>query len=581
MKSEYRILRFLKPYWHWVALAPLLMTVEVAMDVLQPRLVQRIVDEGIANLDLPLVLHTGLLMVCLAAIGAIGGIGNGIFASITVQSFGADLREALFRKTQSLSFANLDELETGSLITRLTNDVAQVQEAIHVLMRILIRAPLLMIGSLTMAVLTCPELAFLPLTLMPALAAVVIWILRKATPMYALVQERLDGVNETTRENLSGVRVVKAFVRGDREIRRFSQANNALMEQSVLVARAVARALPMMMLFMNAGVVGVLWFGGVGVSHGQMQVGQIIAFINYLMITLFSLMMVSMLVVQVARAKASAKRILEVFDSEPKVADRPGARREFEPHGRISFANVAFHYNGPASDHALREVSFEVAPGQTVALLGATGAGKSTLAHLIPRFYDATEGRVSIDGVDVRDIAQEELRRSIGIALQETVLFRGSIRDNIRYGRPEASQEEVAAAARAAQAHDFIMALPDGYDTLVGQRGVNLSGGQKQRIAIARALLVKPAVLILDDSTSAVDVETEARILDALAEETRSCARILIAQRISTVLHADTILVLDEGRIVAKGTHDELLASSPVYREIHESQLGNGGAMHG
>jgi len=311
-----------------------------------------------------------------------------------------------------------------------------------------------------------------------------------------------------------------------------------------------------------------------------MHVGQIIAFVNYLMITLFSLMMVSMLVLQLARAMASARRIQEVLDSEPEVQDRPGALRDFVPQGRVAFENVTFSYDGDRSAPVLKGVSFVAEPGQTVALLGTTGVGKSSLVNLIPRFYDVTAGRVTIDGVDVRDVEQDALRRRIGIALQETVLFSGTIRDNIRYGRPDASEEEVIAAARAAQAHDFIMSFPEGYDTNLGQRGVNLSGGQKQRIAIARALLVEPAVLILDDSTSSVDVETETRIQAGLEDLTHHSTRLVIAQRISTVLEADKILVLDEGRIAAEGTHRELLASSPIYREIYESQLGNGVTPH-
>ena len=339
--------------------------------------------------------------------------------------------------------------------------------------------------------------------------------------------------------------------------------------------------MPFMMLTMNLGVVAVLWFGGVQVTRGGMQLGQIIAFVNYLTTTLFSLMMVSMLVIMVARAEASATRIQEVLLSQATVQDRPDARQIQAPQGRIAFENVTFSYNGNGCDAVLKGVNFTAEPGQTVALLGTTGAGKSSLVHLIPRFYDVTGGRVTFDGLDIRKLDQESLRKSIGMALQETVLFSGTIRDNIRYGKPEASDEEVWAAARAAQAHDFIMSFPEGYDTEVGQRGVNLSGGQKQRIAIARALLVQPAVLILDDSTSAVDVETETKIQDALENLMRGRTSFVIAQRISTVLTADKILVLDDGRIAAEGTHAELLASSPIYRDIYTSQLGNGATVNG
>ncbi|MBN1921918.1 MAG: ABC transporter ATP-binding protein [Anaerolineae bacterium] len=581
MKSTFQLLRFLKPYRFWALIAPVLMMLEVAMDLMQPRMIARIVDEGIAQLNLPLVYQTGGLMIGLALIGALGGMSNGFFAVRAVQGFAADLREALFRKVQELSFANLEELEIGQLVTRLTNDVTQVQQAIYMTLRMMIRAPLLLIGSLIMAIITSPQLIFIPLILMPLELLVVIWFINKATPLYTRVQEKLDAVNSVVQENLAGVRVVKAFVRKAHEEQRFGNANNALVGQTLIVARLSAATMPFMMLTMNLGVVAVLWFGGVEVTQGGMQIGQIIAFVNYLTTTLFSLMMVSMLVIMVARAEASATRIQEVLLSKPKVQDEPDARQVQAPKGHIAFENVSFSYNGNGCDPVLKGVSFTAEPGQTVALLGTTGAGKSSLVHLIPRFYDVTGGRITLDGVDIRQLDQESLRRSIGMALQETVLFSGTIRDNIRYGRPEASEEEVIAAAQAAQAHDFVMNFPEGYDTEVGQRGVNLSGGQKQRLAIARALLLQPAVLILDDSTSAVDVETETKIQTTLEGLMQNRTSFVIAQRISTVLTADKILVLDDGRIAAKGTHTTLLASSPIYRDIYNSQLGNGGNVNG
>jgi ATP-binding cassette subfamily B protein len=580
MNSGSKLTGFLKPYWRWIALAPLLMTLEVVMNLMQPRLIQTIVDEGIAHLNLNLVIQTGVLMMVLTVIGALGGMSNGIFAEMTVQGFGADLRQFLFRKVQTFSFGNLDELDTGQLITRLTNDVTQVQEAILMILRMLVRAPLLLIGSLVMAIVTSPQLAFLPLVLMPIELAAVLWVINRATPMYTKVQERLDGLNEVMQENLAGVRVVKAFVRAAHEEARFKTANENLTNQSVKAARTVAIMPSFMMLTMNVGIVSVLWFGGIQVTQGNMHIGQIIAFVNYLMTTLFSLMMVSTMVIQLARAEASAKRIQEVMDRQPDVQNCAGARNDLPNQGRVTFENVGFSYKGEGCEPVLKGVSFTAEPGQTVALLGTTGAGKSSLVHLIPRFYDTTSGRVSVDGVDVRDLDQEALRRKVGVALQETVLFSGTIRDNIRYGRPEASEEEVVAAAKAAQAHDFILGLPESYDTQVGQRGVNLSGGQKQRIAIARAVLIKPAILILDDSTSAVDVETEARIQAALDQLMQHSTTFVIAQRISTVLAADKILVLDDGQIVAEGTHRQLLASSPIYREIYDSQLGNGVTAH-
>jgi ATP-binding cassette subfamily B multidrug efflux pump len=580
MKSTYKLAKYLKPYWQWAILAPLLMVLEVAMDLMQPRMIQRIVDEGIAQLDMTIVINTGLLMIGLALIGAVGGVGCTVFSELASQGFGADLRSVLFRKVQSLSFGNLDKLETGQLITRLTNDVTQIQEVVSMLLRIMVRAPLMLIGSLIMAVITSTRLALLLLVLAPLVLVVLSLVIRRAYPLFGQVQRKLDDLNTAMQENLAGVRVVKAFVRARHEIQRFQATNDGLMEQTVRAARTVAVAMPFMMLTLNLGVVGAIWFGGLQVPYGEMKVGQIIAFVNYLMRTLMSLMFVSMLVMRVARAQASADRIQEVLDSEPEIQNRPDSLATFAPQGRVIFEGVTFSYDGDGHDPVLKDVSFVAEPGQTVAILGATGSGKSSLIHLIPRFYDVTSGRVTIDGIDVRHVDKEALRRNIGIALQESVLFAGAIRDNICYGRPDATDEQVIAAAKAAQAHDFISEFPDGYDTILGQRGVNLSGGQKQRIAIARALLTQPAVLILDDSTSSVDVETETRIQDALEVLIAERTNFVIAQRISTVLNADKILVLDDGKIVAEGTHMELLASSPIYREIYESQLGNGVAAH-
>ncbi len=574
MNSLRKLATFLQPYRNLVILGPLLMFVEVTMDLMQPRLMETIVDVGIARLDMGIVVRTGLLMIGLALVGAIGGSGNTIVAVRVAQGFGADLRSALYRKVQSLSFGNLDQLETGHLVTRLTNDVTQVQEVVLILLRVLVRAPLMLIGSVIMATITSPRLALLLLVLAPILIGVLVAVARRAYPVFGAVQQQLDRLNTVIQENLAGVRVVKAFVRADYEQARFGTANDALMTQTIRAMQLIAIVAPVMMLALNVGVVGVIWFGGLQVTRGTLEIGQAIAFINYLLRTLTSLMMVAMLLMQVSRAQASADRIAEVIDSEPHVLDRPTARTNFAPQGRVAFDHVTFSYDG--EDRAvLRDITFTVEPGQTAAILGATGSGKSSLVHLIPRFYDVKAGQVTLDGVDVREVKQTTLRRNIGIALQESVLFSGTIRDNIRYGRPEATEEEVIAAARAAQAHDFITALPGGYDTQLGQRGINLSGGQKQRIAIARALLMQPAVLILDDSTSAVDIETEVEIQAALEELMRCRTSLVVAQRISTVLNADKILVLDEGRLVAEGTHFDLLASSPIYREIYESQLGN------
>jgi len=436
-----------------------------------------------------------------------------------------------------------------------------------------------LIGSLIMATITSPQLALVFVVLIPIVLAALIWIINRTFPMFSEVQHRLDQLNTVLQENLAGIRVVKAFARSDHELERFGRANDHLMEQNILAVRTSAVTMPFMMLTLNAGIVAVIWFGGLQVTVGGLQVGQLIAFINYLAQTLMSLMMISMLVMRFARAEASAERIQEVLDSRPDLAFQTQPADLVALRGRIVFDHVTFGYAANGHDPVLKDVSFVAEPGQTIALLGATGAGKSSLVNLIPRFYDVTAGCVTIDGVDVRAIDETMLRQTVGAALQESILFSGTIRDNIRYGRPDASDAEVIAAAKMAQAHEFTSNFPDGYETIVGQRGVNLSGGQKQRLAIARVLLAQPTVLILDDSTSAVDIETEARIQAALASLPEQPTQVVVAQRISTVLRADRILVLDDGRVVAEGTHSELLESSPIYREIYSSQMDTATAV--
>jgi ATP-binding cassette subfamily B protein len=575
MKTFKHLRIYLKPYWKQAVIAPLLMVVEVCCDLLLPRLLQTIVDKGVTQGDMALVVRTGLLMIGVTFVGAVGGIGCTLFAVRASMNFGADLRSAVYRKVQSLSFGNLDKIGTAELVTRLTNDVNQVQELLLMALRILVRAPLLVVGSLIMAVVTSPQLALLLAVLMPLLILMLVIVIRRAFPLYSLMQEKLDRVNEVIQENLSGVRVVKAFVRSDHEKQRFRKANEGLASTSIQAMNISVITMPFNILAINLGVVAVVWFGGIQTIHGTMTAGAIIAFVNYLRQALMSLMMVSMLMIRISRAQASGKRVADVLDSEPEVQDRPGAQQSsFKPQGRVVFDHVSFSYNG--GEPVLRDVSFVAEPGQMIALLGATGSGKSSLISLIPRFYDVNNGRVTIDGIDVRDIPQADLRAVIGVAQQEAVLFSGTIYDNIRQGDDHASEAEITAAAVAAQAHDFISALPDGYETQLGQRGVNLSGGQKQRLAIARALVRQPVILILDDSTSAVDVETESNIQAALTRIMHNRTSFIVAQRISTVLRADRILVLDDGRIAAEGTHRELMETSPIYREIYESQLGNG-----
>ncbi len=580
MRSIGRLLHFIRPYRLHALIALALLLGMVASDLLIPRLTQRIIDVGIANRDLNVILTTSLLMLGAAILAALFALGNNYFSVRVAQSFAHDIRNALVRKVQSFSFANLDELRTGNLITRSTSDVNMVQMIVMMSLRILTRAPVWIIGAIAMLILTSPRLALMVAAFFPVIGVFIVWFARKAQPMFGWVQEKLDRLNTVLQENLAGVRVVKAFVRERHEIERFDDANVELMEKNIRIMRLVALLLPLMVLILNFAVVGAIWIGGSATLAGEMTVGEVVASINYLSFAMFPLMMLAGMLGPIAAANASAGRILEVLDAEPDVFERAGARELNEPRGRIAFERVSFGYGKNGAEPVLRDVDFVAEPGETVAILGATGSGKSTLIHLIPRFYDVSGGRVTFDGIDVRDLRLHSLRSNVGIALQEAVLFGGTIRENITYGRADATEEEVREAAEAAQAAEFIEALSDGYDTTVGQRGVTLSGGQRQRIAIARALVVKPKVLILDDSTSAVDIETEVKLQDALdrliVEAQHRTTRFVVAQRISTVLLADKILVLDQGRIESCGTHAELLDRSSVYREIYNSQLGPG-----
>ncbi|MGI8482991.1 MAG: ABC transporter ATP-binding protein, partial [Thermomicrobiales bacterium] len=500
----------------------------------------------------------------------IGGMACGVFAILAAQHFGADVCGALFRKVQSLSFSNLDRLDTGQLVTRLTNDVTQVQDTVALMLRVMVRAPLLLVGSIVMAIFTSAQLSMLFLVLVPVVLVIVRWVFKKAFPLFKQVQKKLDGLNSLMQENLAGVRVVRAFARSPHEVKRFDKANTDLMGVNLAAVQFGAIVMPLMMLVVNFATVAVIWIGGIRVDQGGLQVGQLVAFSNYLMQSLMALLTVSMLIVRISRAEASAERIQEVLVSKPDIVDSEYLVTELPGAGRIEFDNVHFAY--PDTDgEVLEGVNFVAEPGQTVAILGATGSGKSTLVELIPRFYDVTAGRVLIDGIDVREIDQRTLRTKIGVALQEAILFSGTVRENIRYGRPDASEIEVVSAAKMAQADEFIRQLPERYDAMVGQRGVNLSGGQKQRLAIARALLPNPPILILDDSTSAVDVATESRIQEQL--RTLHQTRIVVAQRISTVIGADKILLLEGARIVAEGSHAQLLGKSPLYQAIYDSQM--------
>ena len=505
-------------------------------------------------------------------------LANNHLSIKAAMGFSADLRSAIFRKVQSFSYGNLDRLQTGNLIVRSTSDVRIITMVVTMSLRILARAPVWGLGAVIMIIVTSYRLALMLFAFMPIFLLLIWWFSRKAQGVFQLVQEKLDWLNTVLQENLAGVRVVKTFVRAEHEASRFDQANEALMVRTTHAAQLMAGFLPAMLMVLNLCVVGALWIGGAASISGKMTPGEVVAAVNYLSFALFPLLMMAGMLGPIAAANASAGRILEVLNEEPEVQGPENGVRLEHPQGRIAFEDVGFSYAGDGVEPVLSRVSFTAEPGETVAILGSTGSGKSTLIHLIPRFYDATSGRITFDGVDLRELDLSWLRGQIGVALQESVLFGGTIRDNIRYGRMDASDEEVEIAARAAQVHDFVAKLPQGYEAVVGQRGVTLSGGQRQRTAIARALLVRPRVLILDDSTSALDIETEVRLQDAIdrliAEPENAATRFIVAQRISTVLLADKILVLDHGRIAAMGSHAELLESSAIYRDIYRSQLG-------
>jgi ATP-binding cassette subfamily B protein len=509
------------------------------------------------------------------------------------------MRNEMFAHIQSLSFANLDRMQTGQLMTRLSNDVDTVRTFASAGLALLLRAGLMVLGSLVMVLWVDWQLALIVAVMLAVAGVIIRMILRNVQPLFSIVQQKLGALNTLVQENLAGVQVVKAFVREPHAVEQFESGNQAYLRENVRVGRLLALAIPLLALVTNVGMVAVIWFGGLDTINGRISVGELVAFNNYLLIGMAPLLLLSNMLAMVSRAGASADRVLELLATEPAIRTAASPHRSPNIRGEVVFDNVSFHYaangqtpalagpassqngaqpnsNGdrPAEGEVLAHVSFRVSPGQTVALLGATGSGKSTLVNLIPRFYDVTGGRVMVDGLDVRQWAPDALRARIGVVLQQTTLFSGTIRANIAFGRPDASLEAVIAAAQAAQAHDFIMALPGGYDSPVEERGANLSGGQRQRIAIARALLIAPSILVLDDSTSAVDMETEFKLQEALEQLMAGCTTFVVAQRISSVLNADQILVLENGRIAAQGAHHQLLESSTLYQEIFRSQLG-------
>ncbi|MGD6845876.1 ABC transporter ATP-binding protein [Rossellomorea aquimaris] len=567
-----KVIRFLKPYRIAMAVAWSLMLVELAVELLNPLFMARIIDEGIMNGDLNVVLKWGFIMVGMSLLAFISGVTNSFFAAHTSQGFGYDVRESLYKKVQSFSFASFHKLPTASLITRMTNDVRQLQNTIFMSLRIMLRAPLLVVGSTIMALIVNVRLALILFIVIPVLWVFLLWVLKRGWSFFERVQSRLDKVNEVMKENLSGMRLIKAYTRSKYEEGRFHGANEDLKDRTVRALRFMEIIMPLLMLVMNLALLSVLWFGSIDVASGGASVGEVVAIVTYVtrISSVFSIF--SFIITSFSRARASAGRVEEVLQTEVDLKDGEEARQENTVvNGEIAFRDVSFQYPSTRGK-VLEGVSFKVEAGETVSILGATGSGKTSLFQLIPRLYDATEGSVELDGQCIRSIPLNHVRKNIGYVPQEAVLFSGSVSENLQWGKEEATREEMIQAAKDAQIHETIMNLSNGYDTVLGQKGVNLSGGQKQRLSIARALIRKPKILLLDDSTSALDLKTESKLLQALKQY--ECTTMIITQKISTAMESDTILLLEDGVLIGEGTHTSLLEDSTLYQRIFQSQFG-------
>ena len=573
-----KLLKYLKgPAIFYAILAPILMLLEVAMDLTLPTMLSNIVDIGIANSDINYVLTAGAKMILFAFLGLIGGVGCSIFSTIAAVNLGQKLRDGLFAKIQSLSFLELDHFKTSSLITRLTNDITQFQTMVMMGLRILVRAPLLCIGGLWMAYRLSQSLSIVFVITIPIILIFVAIVMSKSFPLFKTMQEKIDKVNNVMRENLLGVRVIKAFTMEHKQRDRFNEANDDLMSQSIRAQKIMIILNPVVMLLVNFSVIGVLWYGDDLVQDSLLETGKIMAFINYLTQIMMSMMMVIMISMNFSRAKASADRINEVFATNSSIQENEKTA-ELTNYD-IEFKNVSFKYH-EHSEEVLKDISFKIKQGNQVGIIGGTGSGKSSLVNLIPRLYDVSEGEVLIGGQNVKTLSLSELRDKIGVVLQESILFSGTIASNFKFGYHEATQDELDDAAKDAQAMEFIQAKEDGYETVVEQRGKNLSGGQKQRVSIARTLIRDPKILILDDSSSALDMATESKLQRAIKERMKESTVIMIAQRISAVMDADQIIVLDQGEISGIGTHEELLKTNEIYRSIAISQLGEEAVNH-
>lgn len=576
-----RWFKYIKPYWVYFVLGPLCMIVEVIGEVFIPKLYSQIINNGVNNQNVGYIVGMAALMVGVSVLMLLGGVGGAYFGAKASVNFGADLRQDLYNKVQKYSFANIDKFQTGSLVTRLTNDVTQMQNMVNMLLRMCLRAPGMMIGAVIMAVIMNARLALILAVIMPFMIIVLFFLIKYAFPKFGIMQTKLDALNTNVQESITNIRVVKSFVREDHQRKTFAKANKDLKDTGISAMNVMIIMMPLMMLFMNLASLAVVWFGGQEVmdtvinATGGMDVGDLSAFLTYITQILSSLMMLSMLFVFSSRALASSKRVREVLDEVPDIDDANAADADRKvTNGDIEFRNVVFRYYKTSEDPVLDHINFKVRGGQTVGIIGSTGCGKTTLVSMIPRLYDADEGEIIVDGVNVRDYSLKNLRDGVGMVLQKNVLFSGTIAQNLEWGDENATHDEIVSAAEKAQANGFVSAMKDGYDTVLDQGGTNVSGGQKQRLCIARALLKKPKILILDDSTSAVDTATESRIRTALKTDLAGTTKIIIAQRISSVMDADEIIVMSDGRITGIGKHDELIRSNEEYREIYISQTG-------
>lgn len=566
--------KYVTPYLSAFILGPIFMIVEVIGEVLMPKLMAMVINEGIeGGAGNGYVITKGIIMVLVALCMMAGGTLGAYFAVKASANFAASLRKDVFTKVQEFSFANIEKFSTGSLVTRLTNDITNMQNVITMALRMMLRAPGMLIGGLIMAVLMNARLAIILGVVIPLLLIAIVFVIRTAFPRFDVMQTKIDGLNSRIQENITNVRVVKSFVRDDYEKQTFDAANEELKDKSLHALKVVVLTMPIMTLSMNVATLAVVWFGGKQILNGEMMVGDLTAFTTYIVQILMSLMMVAMIMIQGSRALASSKRIKEVLLAKVDLNDSQAGQKELlVADGRIEFRDVSFRYYKKHKNNVLKHVSFHADPGETIGIIGSTGSGKSSLVQLIPRLYDADEGQVLIDGVDVKEYSLEHLRDGVAMVLQKNTLFSGTIMENLRWGDESATEEQVYEMARYAQADSFVQSFTDGYETELGQGGVNVSGGQKQRLCIARALLKKPKILILDDSTSAVDTATEAEIRKSFSTSLKDTTKLIIAQRISSVESADRILVMDEGEIVGQGTHAELLKTCEQYKEIYYSQ---------